>query len=467
MKKSILIFIVIVIVLLAALFSAEKHTSRPSFCGSCHIMQPYFKSWENSKHGNADIDCVDCHYAPGEHRTIKAKFKGLGQLFSYLAVGDTEVRKPAIVSDLSCTTAKCHPTTGKGKEGEYWTKKISFVDYVRGDGSKAAVSLTHEAHYDKTKWVPGQELHCSTCHMHESGKKHIEVSPYTCYLCHFNKTELNENRAKCSLCHSIPEEPFKKSDNPDEKSVTHKVLEEREVPCSSCHIQLFKGDGMINDERCLFCHQYSEGILDDAKNMKLMHEKHVAAQAANCFNCHTRIEHKKGLEGFNYVDAVLGNCSECHAEAHMYQRLLLAGEGGRGVNQPYPIKHHTVNTNCMACHVKDSFDEKGRKIKAAKPETCVACHTEREGKLIKKWKADLADILEEARDIEQEAVDAIEVAKGTVPDEKLQKAISLLAEGQENIKIVLAGGGIHNKKYAVLLLDIAIEKFDDAMAALD
>ena len=45
--------------------------------------------------------------------------------------------------------------------------------------------------------------------------------------------------------------------------------------------------------------------------------------------------------------------------------------------------------------------------------------------------------------------------------------MSKVAEGKENIKIVIAGGGVHNKKYSALLLDIAIEKFDDAIAELE
>src|SRR5262245_29612472 len=51
----------------AGLAGAEYWTSRPSFCGSCHVMDPYYESWSHDTHG-AKIGalCVDCHYAPGE-----------------------------------------------------------------------------------------------------------------------------------------------------------------------------------------------------------------------------------------------------------------------------------------------------------------------------------------------------------------------------------------------------------------
>ena len=43
-----------------------------------------------------------------EKPTPKAKFRALGQLFTYLATGEDEVRLRAKVNDLSCTTSDCH-----------------------------------------------------------------------------------------------------------------------------------------------------------------------------------------------------------------------------------------------------------------------------------------------------------------------------------------------------------------------
>lgn len=43
-----------------------KASDRPSFCNSCHIMKPYYDSWQDSsllakKHADADVNCHDCH----------------------------------------------------------------------------------------------------------------------------------------------------------------------------------------------------------------------------------------------------------------------------------------------------------------------------------------------------------------------------------------------------------------------
>jgi hypothetical protein len=37
---------------------------------------------------------------------------------------------------------------------------------------------------------------------------------------------------------------------------------------------------------------------------------------------------------------------------------------------------------------------------------------------------------------------------------------ALLKDGQENLRIVDAGGGVHNKKYAVLLIETGLQKFE-------
>ena len=37
----------------------------------------------------------------------------------------------------------------------------------------------------------------------------------------------------------------------------------------------------------------------------------------------------------------------------------------------------------------------------------------------------------------------------------------MLAEGRENINIVQFGNGVHNKKYSLLLIDAAINKYDE------
>lgn len=93
----------------AGIGGAEYYTSRPDFCGTCHIMDPYYVSWSHDKHsGEANVWCVECHYAPGQQHTVMAKFKGLSQLASYFSGRYGAGRPRAHVSDSSCMRSSCH-----------------------------------------------------------------------------------------------------------------------------------------------------------------------------------------------------------------------------------------------------------------------------------------------------------------------------------------------------------------------
>lgn len=223
----------------------------------------------------------------------------------------------------------------------------------------------------------------------------------------------------------------------------------------------------MRKSRCLECHENDKEIMSRSSDRKYMHETHVAAQKASCFSCHEVIEHGAAPKDYDHYDAVLSDCKQCHTKPHSNKVLLLSGTGGKGMGKPMPIKHHTVKMNCRACHIVDATDAKGRPKKLATASVCINCHSEKEGPFIKKWKEDVAEILAEAKEYKVAAVKALEKAKGKASKEAFAKAQKLIAEGQKNIQIVNAGGGVHNKKYSALLLDIAIESFEDAIDQLD
>jgi nitrate/TMAO reductase-like tetraheme cytochrome c subunit len=449
-KKILLIALAVIgIVIVLSIFGAEYYTSQPEFCGACHIMERYYNSWEKSKHGEKDVTCVDCHYAPGEKYTLKAKFKGLGQLFAYLStyVEAKEVRKPAKVSDLSCTTSECHPKQKLQDKKVKFTEKISYV---------------HKTHFDKT--IEGQELHCSICHQHVRAEKHFEVPKVACYLCHFKETKFNEGRAKCSLCHEIPQTSLqkqKKEEKPDEKPITHQTLEKAQVSCQSCHYELVQGKGGIKKEDCFDCHDYSPEKLKKAEDKAMMHTEHIAAQNAQCFDCHSPIMHKE----IEFLDPVRETCFACHPDHHKYQKLLLFGDKGKDVMK-VPGLMYDVKTNCIGCHIDVRFI-KGEKVLHGSTKACVACHTEKHEGMVNEWKNKTGEELEYAKELEKAAEDAINKATGNVSKKKLERAMAMFKEGQENMHIVEYGGGVHNKKYSVMLLDAAMNNFEDLVDLLN
>ena len=92
----------------ALLALAEYQTSKPEFCGSCHVMKPYYESWQADLHGGKGVACIECHYAPGERTTIGAKLRGLSQVSSYVSGRYGKSRPRAHVDNQSCLTSNCH-----------------------------------------------------------------------------------------------------------------------------------------------------------------------------------------------------------------------------------------------------------------------------------------------------------------------------------------------------------------------
>jgi hypothetical protein len=342
-------------------------------------------------------------------------------------------------------TQGCHPRA-----------KLDEKKYVFGERTL----YIHKTHFEKT--IEGQTLHCDSCHQHLSAGKHLEVPQEACFLCHFMNMEFNQDRGKCSLCHDIPTKPLQKQmkeAKPGEKPVTHQSLAEAKVDCRSCHYELVHGNGEIKEEECVNCHDTPE-ILADADDMELMHQRHIEEQNARCFDCHRPIKH----EQIDFLDPVREACFVCHPNHHKNQITLLLGQEKKGIMN-VPGLMYDVKTNCIGCHIEKRFI-KGEKVLQGSAEACVACHTEKHYGMLEEWKSKIKEELEYALEIEEGAVQAIRNAEDKVSKEKLNQAKKMLHKGQNNLRLVEYGGGVHNYKYSIVLLDSAMNNFEDLIELL-
>jgi nitrate/TMAO reductase-like tetraheme cytochrome c subunit len=133
----------IVLIVLSGLMLvwADHKTTQPEFCGSCHIMEPYYESWHADLHGGKlEVACVECHYAPGERTTVKSRLRGLSQVASYVSGRYGTARPRAHVDNLSCLTSKCHGDMQfMDKEISLGTVKFTHAKHLRyGDDKRAA-----------------------------------------------------------------------------------------------------------------------------------------------------------------------------------------------------------------------------------------------------------------------------------------------------------------------------------------
>jgi hypothetical protein len=208
-----------------------------------------------------------------------------------------------------------------------------------------------------------------------------------------------------------------------------------------------------------------------------MHEKHVTVKNARCFDCHQVIMHKKSdinqpmvaeaddkkTRGHKPMSErfVTDSCQACHPKPHELQRLLVEGLKRRDVPAT-PGFHYKARATCMACHLERQFTEKGTPVLMASAKACVGCHPGRQN-MLKDWQTELKEEVKYTKEVEKEALEALSNAYAKLPQPKQAEADKMLNEGQQNLKMVQFGNGVHNKKYAIFLLDAAITRFEDVI----
>jgi len=82
-----------------------EYSAQPSFCLNCHIMEPYYESWQTSSHN--DVKCIECHYAPGLKAEAMGKFQAANQVVKSVT-GSYGTKPWAEIEDAACLRSGCH-----------------------------------------------------------------------------------------------------------------------------------------------------------------------------------------------------------------------------------------------------------------------------------------------------------------------------------------------------------------------
>lgn len=470
------IVIVTFLFLGSAIRISEYATSRATFCGSCHVMESYYDSWEHDIHSKEGVLCVDCHYAPGQKTTIAAKLRGLSQLSRYVAGAFGETRPRGHVSSASCATAACHPS------GSFETDELQLNSHISETNCDSIKPFTHEPHLGELDF--GATLQCATCHEHRAGKEHLATYKQACYLCHFNQKQFNTDRASCLSCHDVPDVII--HETADANPITHQVLIDRGTSCVGCHRDVVHGGGEVFPERCRTCHDQPDMLkilpgsfgecehdtdeetsscttCNEAHEFELqMHKAHVEPQAANCFDCHLEISHKRVEQP---LKENLNDCRSCHHNTHDATLALLEGRSGVAHDAQIikPFLMGSVNAVCDSCHIVESMTELHATVDRADNESCSSCH----GSQYKAYDVarEVASREElEALELAKEARDVLEEAPLSQSD--LEVFTLSLDEADKTLEYVRAAGAMHNPKTASELLNGVMDVYEDTIDAI-
>lgn len=195
------------IIAIASLFliPIDNLTRSSSFCGSCHFEKPLLRTWSNSGHAlgsnfyGKNVDCVECHVAPGVSGYVEGKIRGLRHISIQFLGIPHDPRDPKDVSTeipdancIKCHAAAPHRLSELGESdiplinAEWISRNAPHIskDELR---SKQGLVMAHRAHM-----VLSAE--CAECHVNQRSKypqmdnnevlSNLQKNPMGCVACH-------------------------------------------------------------------------------------------------------------------------------------------------------------------------------------------------------------------------------------------------------------------------------------------
>ena len=407
-------------------------TGQPSFCNSCHIMNPYYDSWRTSSH--SEVNCLDCHLQPGFVGYVKGKINGLAQAVDCL-MGRVGTKPNAAVKDFSCLRSECH----------------SVEELVSKDIDYKGIKFTHKNHV--TKVVDGITISCGTCHSHFEGYEHFNVNNDVCFTCHFLKDNTSDNRlvqTSCQSCHEVPDMVIKRG----LVTINHAEFVSYSASCEdSCHKKEIEKTSGVADSVCLNCHSFSK---EQQVNSMELHESHTNHEKVECFACHGKVSH--GQTQVSSISAMM-DCQNCHSDTHQVQRSIYAtqhplqDEKTELVLSPMFLTH----VECSGCHIErvrrksGTLDSFGTVAKAV-PRACDNCHEEGTGqRYIPFWQGKIKGLYEQI----SHKLDKLEERARLESNEQLtQKLSDKVKQARSILESVSSDGswGVHNLKYTEAML---------------
>jgi nitrate/TMAO reductase-like tetraheme cytochrome c subunit len=287
---------------------------QPQFCATCHIMDPYLASWENSDYGAhahaaEDVTCLECHEPTTEQQ--------INELVVYLQ-GDFTV--PLLEREFG--------------------NEFCFDCHLPNE---------HTSYDEVIQLTAGFELNPHSSHL---------VDQLDCNLCH-KMHETSEDY--CGYCHgpvatgagwTIP------------VSLTAQIdVWEPDMDCTVCHVMDPYVESLDNADLLAYAHA-QEGLqcLDchtDLEELRQAHEEAVAGTGIRrlrfdvdfCFDCHIPNEHTS------------------YAEVIALTQDYIINDENINPHDPHPGSEEVGQLECYYCH---QMHRQSPLI-----EGCYSCHHER------------------------------------------------------------------------------------------
>jgi len=400
------------IVIFGGGYGVLQFTNSPSFCSSCHEMQPEYTSYTASAHNQ--ITCVQCHIKPGAVNMITHKMKSVKELY-YHATGVPEQivqTKDEAVSNQNCL--QCHSknrlVTASGdlkvnhkghiKEGipcitchagvvhaKMASRGIN-TEEVRGDWTKESAEKLMEA-----KYVRPNMGTCIDCHDKvNNGEKPWKDAAYNVPP---NPEEVEKKLEENKVASASEGNAVVKTEATSESKATEADARVHDEKTQSIILQAIgkeKKDVKVSME-CTTCHKRTEVPKTHKKlDWNNNHGTSAVQQLDKCMNCHQDSKWVRGIPKEDIISLLkMGNkkvkytpnmalakeqartnkfCSACHSDrpdGHGESNVWLTAHASKA-------KTNNQKAECFVCHDRDKPKTDSTEAKAPTDVYCQYCH---------------------------------------------------------------------------------------------
>jgi nitrate/TMAO reductase-like tetraheme cytochrome c subunit len=336
------------ILLLAFSVSVAKDVQNPASCAGCHVMQPYFYTWQSSPHSN--VSCLDCHVEPGTgFASVLAQRLREVAVYRFGEVS-LPIQGTRAISSEACL--ECHSnnrviTPGRDIRAEFHVPHLGY-------GTSCADCHADVAHAGVGAMEAFQLDEATLAGFKTATYQDFALTKTSCTGCHDGE-RVTYN---CEVCHeeeNIPQNHFK----PDFGYRHGPYVREDVDDCMRCHtgfgkVREVQGTTIAEKTRnarfCRDCHEGARPVTHDPY-FSVSHKIPAARDQSGCMVCHdwTAPPAESPLRPANIV-----TCGACHDQVPA------------GHDRPRWYWDHKVDVRekgsfaCFECHGATS---------------CFECHT--------------------------------------------------------------------------------------------
>jgi cytochrome c-type protein NapC len=350
-KKGLYVLVGLIVVLFIFLVGVSaSDSSNPESCANCHVIEPYYNTWQNSPHAN--VSCDKCHVEPGTG-FVAVKVQRLGEWLAYRS-GNVElpIQGTKEISNEACL--QCH-SNNRVISPSKDIRSGFHADHL-GYGT-SCVDCHYEVAHTGISQLPAFSPE-NTEQMEQFKNvsyKDFSLTKTSCLECHDGE-RVTYN---CEVCHSettIPENHFK-----NDFGYRHgPYVREDIADCMRCHTGFGKkrdvpGNSIAEKTRnakfCIDCHEGVRPVTHDAF-WSVGHKIPGKASQEGCLVCHDWNKPAEGLRAANVI-----SCATCHEAVpdghdnprwYYDHKISVKDKGSFGCFDCHGA------TSCFDCHTKEN-----------------------------------------------------------------------------------------------------------------